>query len=243
MNLPSDENGLFIQGMQDTQELGKYLERKYTQDNIQDAYAARLEESKRLAKAENITPLQGFWKLLDWSYSDKTSDLKCGAGCAHCCHTGVAATQVEWDGIVDHARKTGLDLNRIIQRAQKTVDKIKRVLDSKKNLDSVEWHRLVINQPCPFLNEEQICEVYDDRPLDCRLVVAYRDVCDSKNLEHAQRGVHIEEAIGSTVVAKLQHDQTPKMLRGKFKGEQKLRLLQHWLILWQKKTKKKKNKK
>ena len=113
---------------------------------------------------------------------------------------------------------------------------------SGKNLDQVDWHRLVVNQPCPFLDDEQSCIVYEDRPLDCRLVVAFRGVCASKKLEHAQRGVVLEEAAASTVIAKLQHDQTPKFKRRKFYGTQPLRLLQHWLILWQDKKSKKRKK-
>jgi len=80
--------------------------------------------------------------------------------------------------------------------------------------------------------------VYEDRPLDCRMVVAFRGVCESKNLEHAQRGVVLEEAVGSTVIAKLQHDMTPKIKRRKFRGTQPIKLLQHWLILWREKNKK-----
>ncbi|GIS84783.1 MAG: hypothetical protein CM1200mP16_10830 [Nitrospina sp.] len=50
------------------------------------------------------------------------------------------------------------------------------------------------------------------------MVVAFRGVCESKKLEHAQRGVVIEEAVGATVIAKLQHDALPKIKRRKFRG-------------------------
>ena len=46
------------------------------------------------------------------------------------------------------------------------------------------------------------------------------------------RGLEIEEAVGATVIAKLQHDATPKIKRRKFRGTQPIKLLQHWLILW-----------
>ena len=91
-----------------------------------------------------------------------------------------------------------------------------------------------------FLNDDHACIIYKDRPLDCRLVVAFRDQCRSKKLEHAQRGAVIDEAVGAAVIAKIQHNQTPKFKRRKFQGVQPLKLLQHWLILWQEKNKKKK---
>ena len=97
-----------------------------------------------------------------------------------------------------HLRDTvpGFDLNAMFERSKRTINKVDVVLKSGKNMDQVDWHRLVINQPCPFLSEEGACEVYEDRPLDCRMVVAFRGICESKKLEHAQRGVVIEEAVG-----------------------------------------------
>ena len=84
--------------------------------------------------------------------------------------------------------------------------------------------------------------VHEDRPLDCRLMVAFREVCVSKKLEHAQRGVLVEEAVAPTVIARLQYEQTPKFKRRKFTGTQKLRLIQHWLLTWKnKKSSKKKS--
>ena len=98
-----------------------------------------------------------------------------------------------------------------------------------------------MNQPCPFLDSDQNCIVYRDRPLDCRMVVAFRGTCDSKKLEHAQRGVFLEEAVAPTVIARLQFEKTPKIKRRKFDGTQPVKLLQSWLIAWQDKSKKKRN--
>ena len=239
MALKSDANGLFIEGMTDSAELTGYLQRKFGEDNIQNAYANLVEESVKTARSEGIKPLSKFWELLNRAYKN-IPPLKCERGCAHCCHTGVAATQVEWEGILNNAIEHDIDLNKIIERSQRTINRVREALRSNKNLEQIDWHRLVINQPCPFLNEEHACIIYEDRPLDCRLVVAFRDQCRSKKLEHAQRGVVIDEAVGSTVIAKIQHDQTPKFKRRKFQGVQPLKLLQHWLILWQDKNKKKK---
>ena len=238
MALKSDANGLFIEGMTNTIELANYLQRKFGEENIQNAYS-ELEKSLKKARTENTTPLKKFWEILNHSYK-KSPPLKCERGCAHCCHTGVAATQIEWEGILNNVKENNIDLNQVITRSQRTIDRVRKALSTNKNLEQIDWHRLVINQPCPFLDEEQACIVYNDRPLDCRLVVAFRDQCYSKKLEHAQRGIVVGEAIGATIIAKIQHDQTPKFKRRKFQGVQPLKLLQHWLILWQDKNKKKK---
>jgi Fe-S-cluster containining protein len=238
MELKSDANGIFIEGMTDSVELAGYLQRKFKEKDIQTTYTSLTEEHINVARSEGITPLRKFWQRLNQTYKN-IPPLKCERGCAHCCHTGVAATQIEWDGILSNIIEHGTDLNKVIERSQRTINRVRETLRSNKNIEQVDWHRLVVNQPCPFLDEDHACIIYEDRPLDCRLVVAFRDQCRSKKLEHAQRGVVIEEAVGATVIAKIQHDQTPKFKRRKFKGVQPLKLLQHWLILWQDKNKKK----
>ena len=238
MELKSDANGLFIEGMTDSAELANYLQRKFSEEDIQNTYANLTEEHVKIARSEGITPLRRFWQVLNRAHKN-IPPLKCEKGCAHCCHTGVATTQVEWEGILNNTVEHKIDLNKVIERSQRTINRVRETLRSNKSLEQIDWHRLVINQPCPFLNEDHACIIYEDRPLDCRLVVAFRDQCRSKKLEHAQRGVVIEEAVGATIIAKIQHDQTPKFKRRKFQGVQPLKLLQHWLILWQEKNKKK----
>ena len=238
MELKSDAHGLFIEGMTNSKELADYLQRKFKEEDIQNVYEILTKDHIKIARSEGVTPLRKFWQTLSNSYKN-IPPLKCGKGCAHCCHTGVAATQVEWDGILNNALQNKIDLEKVIERSKRTIDRVRETLRSNKSLEQVDWHRLVINQPCPFLDEDHACIIYEDRPLDCRLVVAFRDQCESKKLEYAQRGVVIEEAVGATVIAKIQHDQTPKFKRRKFQGVQPLKLLQHWLILWQGKTNKK----
>ena len=238
MELKSDTNGLFIEGMSDSSELADYIRRKFNEEDIQNTYESLTKGHIKIARSEGISPLRKFWQALNHSHKN-TPNLKCEKGCAHCCHTGVAATQIEWEGILSNIIAHGIDLNKVIERSQRTINRVRGTLRSNKNVEQVDWHRLVVNQPCPFLDEDHACIIYEDRPLDCRLVVAFRDQCQSKKLEHAQRGVVIEEAVGATVIAKIQHDQTPKFKRRKFKGVQPLKLLQHWLILWQDKNKKK----
>lgn len=237
MTLKSDANGVFIEGMTDSAELANYLQRKFPEEDIQNAYTNLAEESIKTARSEGITPLKKFWKLLNRNQK-QIPPIKCDKGCAHCCHTGVAATQIEWDGILNNIMEHKIDLNKIIEQSQRTINRVRETLHSNKNIDQIDWHRLVINQPCPFLGKDHACIIYEDRPLDCRLVVAFRDQCQSKKLEHAQRGVIIDEAVGATVIAKIQYNQTPKFKRRKFQGTQPLKLLQHWLILWQQKNKK-----
>jgi Fe-S-cluster containining protein len=236
MALKTDRNGIFIYGMTNTDELAGFLKHKFSEPQIQQAYEYLVEASENRAREEKMSPLRAFWEHLKKIYNEGVPPLQCHRGCSHCCHTGVSCTQLEWDGILKNVKEKSIDLNAIFQRSKRSIDKVEQVLKLGEDFDQVDWHKLVINQPCPFLNEEGACEVYEDRPLDCRMVVAFRGVCESKKLEHAQRGVVLEEAVGATVIAKLQHDMTPKIKRRKFRGTQPINLLQHWLILWKKKN-------
>ena len=162
---------MFIGGMTHPDELGLYLQSRFTEKEIQQTYAQLAEEAKALARSEGVSPLRAFWRLLSRGYEEKNWQLKCKQGCGYCCHTGVAVTQLEWDTILKHVEEKGIDLEQIIERSERTIKRIRETLASGKNLDQVDWHRLVVNQPCPFLDDEQSCIVYEDRPLDCRLVV------------------------------------------------------------------------
>ncbi len=241
MSFYSDHNGVFIQGMDDANDLRAFIQKRFPEDEIQAGYIRLLEETKALARSEKIPLLKAFWKVLDRAYREKAPPPACDKGCAHCCYTGVMITQLEWDDIVKSAREKNIDLNQIIARGQKSVDRVDKALKSGVDPETIDWHQMVINQPCPFLDDDQTCSIHEDRPLDCRLMLAFRSACESKNLEHAQRGGTVEEAVAPAVIARLQYEQTPKIRRRKFDGTQKLRLLQHWLILWkQKKPSKKK---
>ena len=96
MELKSDTNGLFIEGMSDSSELADYIRRKFNEEDIQNTYESLTKGHIKIARSEGITPLRKFWQALNHSHKN-TPSLKCEKGCAHCCHTGVAATQVEWE--------------------------------------------------------------------------------------------------------------------------------------------------
>ena len=241
MSFYSDHNGVYLQGMEDANDLRKFIQERYPEEEIQLAYLSLLNQTKALAKAEKITPLRAFWKMLERVYREKAPPPACDKGCAHCCYTGVMITELEWDDVLKSAQDNNIDLDKIIERSEKSIDRVGKALNSGVDPETIDWYRMVQNQPCPFLGDDQSCIIHEDRPLDCRLMLAFRSACESKNLEHAQRGATVEEAVAPAVIARLQYDRTPKIRRRKFDGTQKLRLLQDWLIQWkQKKTSKKK---
>ena len=105
MSLQTDQNGMFIYGMTHTDELGKFLQHKFPEHQIQQTYETLVEFSKDQAKLAKSSPLRMFWKHLEKVYLEGVPPLQCHRGCDHCCHTGVTCTQMEWDGILKTLKK------------------------------------------------------------------------------------------------------------------------------------------
>ena len=118
---------MFIYGMTHTDELGKFLQHKFPENQIQQAYETLVEFSKDRAKLEKKSALRMFWKHLEKVYNEGIQPLQCHRGCDHCCHTGVTCTQIEWDGILKNAEEKGLDLNELIENAHRTIKKVEEV--------------------------------------------------------------------------------------------------------------------
>ena len=71
MSFYSDHNGVFIQGMDDANDLRAFIQKRFPEDEIQAGYLRLLEETKALARAEKISLLKAFWKVLDRAYREK----------------------------------------------------------------------------------------------------------------------------------------------------------------------------
>jgi hypothetical protein len=75
MSFYSDHNGVYLQGMDDANDLRKFMQERYPEEEIQLAYLSLLNQTKALAKAEKITPLRAFWKMLERVYLERLLHL------------------------------------------------------------------------------------------------------------------------------------------------------------------------
>ncbi len=105
-------------------------------------------------------------------------ELTCRVGCSDCCHAVFDVTLVEalylnhyFNRLYGEAVRAPL-LEKA-NRADRTVFKIKR--DAKKRLDKgAREEDLLVTMAaervrCPLLNERNQCDLYDHRPITCRL--------------------------------------------------------------------------
>jgi len=85
----------------------------------------------------------------------------CRAGCAHCCHQAVGVVAPEVLAIHAHLRatRTEAELELIERRIRATDDRTRGMTAAQ---------RISPDLPCPFLDEQQRCSIYEVRPLACR---------------------------------------------------------------------------
>jgi hypothetical protein len=93
-------------------------------------------------------------------------DIRCGAGCAHCCHDnprGLSGVELLWleQGIHDHPQQDELR-SRIAYIAKRFQSRI----DEHGDESRAQREGKIARQPCPLLDENQRCSVYAHRPVE-----------------------------------------------------------------------------
>jgi Fe-S-cluster containining protein len=109
---------------------------------------------------------------------DHPECVKCAKECSDCCHALFDVTFIE-ALYINHKSNTVFQkatLDSLLERANKAdrlIHKLKR--NATKALQSGRDEREILAQmaehrvPCPLLNDEKLCDLYDFRPITCRL--------------------------------------------------------------------------
>lgn len=98
----------------------------------------------------------------------KPEHITCQKGCSHCCKQLVMVTKPEAERLLILAIEQGIALDQAQLKRQSLAD-------------DTGWLQLEIeDRQCPFLGPDNLCQVYDDRPLACRkyFVVSDPDLCN-----------------------------------------------------------------
>lgn len=108
----------------------------------------------------------------------ETGDLvRCGKGCSDCCYALFDLTLVEALYLNHHFLKnfSGMEKSAVMERADtadREVNRLKRQLykASQQGAPTTEILRMVSETRlrCPLLGEDDLCVMYDNRPLTCR---------------------------------------------------------------------------
>lgn len=105
-------------------------------------------------------------------------NVRCEKGCSDCCHALFDLTLVEalFLNTVFNARFSGMDRTRILKRADEAdrqVHRLKRdafrAVKDGQNAQEILLEMAKVRVRCPLLDDEGLCEMYDARPVTCRI--------------------------------------------------------------------------
>lgn len=107
-------------------------------------------------------PLQGI-------LAEAGGKISCFKGCSRCCSRIVVASRVEALALIDYIYAfTDFDRDETNRRVGEHAALLRGFLDDRSGGDDENAVWFEKNIPCPFLRDE-ICSVYEGRPLSCRL--------------------------------------------------------------------------
>jgi|ERR1035437_616322 Fe-S-cluster containining protein len=120
--------------------------------------------------------------------------VSCGRGCSRCCHHFVTSVHaLEVLAVYENLRKRP-NLEAVIQECRKRLEDFEGwtefCVESYPDRTAVERDDLVLEHyydegnPCPFLEKDGACGVYDDRPMTCRMYLATspKEFCEPENV-------------------------------------------------------------
>ena len=161
-----------------------------------------------------LNTIQAF---LDNCFENQKEYICCQKGCAHCCKKGAYPySRLEVDYLMVGFFK---------MEAKEQQEVIKRINSLKEDYKSCENKEKFMYR-CPFLNEENVCTVYDYRGLICRifgLLKPNKDgeiimpFCQSLDLNYSKVYNKEKKILDDELVKKLGYKNTPKAYDLSFK--------------------------
>lgn len=142
-----------------------------TEDAFRRAVQARV--------VKEVSPLEALYQTLDEYQAEEhaAAGVKpaCAKNCSACCYQMVAVWELEMETIWRYLERLSSPLRRQWrERLAKSVEEWRkymrgRVLESPRQMaDPIRLARDWAGKPCPFLETDGSCGVYEVRPLVCR---------------------------------------------------------------------------
>ncbi len=99
--------------------------------------------------------------------------VQCRSQCSACCYTQVSATEDEAIVLADYIQKRKVKID---------FDRLEKQVVAQNS--GIEWYKLrYADRRCIFLGDDNLCQVYEDRPSVCRTnyVVSDPIMCDTSD--------------------------------------------------------------
>lgn len=113
--------------------------------------------------------LQNIYKEIDNIVSNITVDypglVKCKIGCSDCCHAVFDVSLIEGQLILEAFRALERAKRReITRKAEKALKQWQNIVNQPDRISDIGRERI----RCPLLDKNNICSLYDARPVNCR---------------------------------------------------------------------------
>ena len=155
-----------------------------------DRIGRRIEEScGRLDSGDAVRMVREIYQIVDRVGGSVSEHMSCSAGCAACCRMMVAVTRGEGEILRERLRKEpkGERLDRWnlgLRSRTETLFSLEGSADPDRPLSTLDDMLATCEsyeqkgQYCPFLGPDRLCEIYEDRPLMCRICWTLTDPRD-----------------------------------------------------------------
>ncbi|MFN3568612.1 MAG: YkgJ family cysteine cluster protein, partial [Caldimicrobium sp.] len=121
----------------------------------------------QLAREEKEALLVTLYQYLDETFSQ--FPLACTKGCSFCCTTKLWVTSIEAEYIFKNLREELPSFDNLIYPRPKLTHNQLALLyfSGEEPKESSQEGGIA---PCPFLTEENLCKIYERRPVICRIL-------------------------------------------------------------------------
>ena len=150
----------------------------------------RIEEAGgRISRGEALSLVREIYRIVDRVGESVADHMSCRAGCAACCRMMVAVTRGEGEILRERIDREpeGLRKERwkegLLSRTESLLS-LKGSADPSRPLTTLPDMLATCEAYekkglfCPFLGEDRLCEIYEDRPLMCRICWTLTDPRD-----------------------------------------------------------------
>jgi Fe-S-cluster containining protein len=150
----------------------------------------RMEEAKgTIATEEAVSMVRALYRVVDRAGASVEDKMSCRAGCASCCRMMVAVTRGEGEILRERIDREP-EGERKDRWREKLLARTETLLGIGGSADPTHpFSRLEDllgaceayerkNVFCPFLGSDRLCEIYEDRPLMCRMCWTLTDPRD-----------------------------------------------------------------
>lgn len=148
-----------------------------------------VEASGRIAPEETVSLVREIYRIVDGVGKSVTAHMSCSAGCAACCRMMVGVTRGEGEILRARVKEEG-DGERLdrwtsglrartdsLLSLEGSADPDRPLTTLSDMLATCEAHETK-GEFCPFLGSDRLCEIYEDRPLMCRICWTLTDPRD-----------------------------------------------------------------